>query len=64
MSCGLQYKSPSYTITDKQTTELKDGFDCKIELNEISFIASGNSKRQAERAVAQEVLTHLKSNNA
>ena len=47
-----------------QTTELKDGFDCKIELNEISFIASGNSKRQAERAAAQEVLTHLKSNNA
>ena len=47
-----------------QTTESKDGFDCKIDLNEISFIASGNSKRQAERAAAQEVLTHLKSNNA
>ena len=47
-----------------QTTELKDGFDCKIELNEISFIASGNSKRQAERAAAHEALTHLKLNNA
>ena len=47
-----------------ETIEVKDGFDCKIEINEISFIASGNSKRQAERAAAQEVLTHLKSNNA
>ena len=37
---------------------------CIRDRNEISFIASGNSKRQAERAAAKKVLTHLKSNNA
>ena len=46
------------------TEEFNNGFNSKIELNEGSFSASGNSKRQAERAVALEALTYLKSNNA
>ena len=45
------------------TTESKSGFDCKLELPEGLFEASGNSKRQAEIAAAKEALTHLKRNN-
>ena len=47
-----------------QTTETKNGFDCKIELKKESFIAFGNSKRQAERAAAYAALSYLKSDNA
>ena len=47
-----------------QTTETKNGFDCKIELKKESFIAFGNSKRQAERAAAYAALSNLKSDNA
>jgi len=45
------------------TTESESGFDCKLELPEGLFEASGNSKRQAEIAAAKEALTHLKRNN-
>ena len=45
------------------TIESDDGFDCKLELPEGLFEASGNSKRQAEIAAAKEALIHLKRNN-
>ena len=45
------------------TTESDSGFDCKLELPEGLFEASGNSKRQAEIAAAREALIHLKRNN-
>ena len=45
------------------TIESDSGFDCKLELQEGLFEASGNSKRQAEIAAAKEALIHLKRNN-
>ena len=45
------------------TMESDSGFDCKLELQEGLFEASGNSKRQAEIAAAKEALIHLKRNN-
>ena len=45
------------------TIESDIGFDCKLELQEGLFEASGNSKRQAEIAAAKEALIHLKRNN-
>ena len=46
------------------TIESNSGFDCRLELPEGLFEASGNSKRQAEIAAAKEALSHLKKNNA
>ena len=46
------------------TSESNCGFDCRLELPEGLFEASGNSKRQAEIAAAKEALSHLKKNNA
>ena len=46
------------------TSESNSGFDCRLELPEGLFEASGNSKRQAEIAAAKEALSHLKKNNA
>ena len=46
------------------TSESNIGFDCRLELPEGLFEASGNSKRQAEIAAAKEALSHLKKNNA
>ena len=46
------------------TSESNRGFDCRLELPEGLFEASGNSKRQAEIAAAKEALSHLKKNNA
>ena len=45
------------------TIESDSGFDCKLELQEGLFEASGKSKRQAEIAAAKEALIHLKRNN-
>ena len=45
------------------TIESGGGFDCKLELPDGLFEASGNSKRQAEIAAAKEALIHLKRNN-
>ena len=45
------------------TIESDSGFDCKLELQEGLFEASGNSKRQAEIAAAKEALIHIKRNN-
>ncbi len=47
-----------------KTSESNSGFDCRLELPEGLFEASGNSKRQAEIAAAKEALSHLKKNNA
>lgn len=46
------------------TTKSELGFDCQINLDDKEFVASGNSKRQAEIVVAKDALNHLKSNNA
>ena len=46
------------------TTKSELGFDCQINLDDKEFVASGNSKRQAEIVVARDALNHLKSNNA
>ena len=46
------------------TTKSELGFNCQINLDDKEFVASGNSKRQAEIVVAKDALNHLKSNNA
>ena len=46
-----------------ETNESARGFDCKIKLLEGTFIANGNSKRQAEIAAAKMALTQLKNKN-
>ena len=53
-----KFKLPIYI-----TCESGNGFDCRLELPEGVFEASGNSKRQAEIAAAKEALFHLKKNN-
>ena len=52
-------KPPIYEIS-----ESGKGFDCEIKLLEGTFIANGNSKRQAEAAAAKVALTQLKNKNA
>ena len=46
-----------------ETSESARGFDCEIKLLEGTFIANGNSKRQAEIAAAKMALTQLKNKN-
>ena len=46
-----------------ETSESAKGFDCEIKLLEGTFIANGNSKRQAEIAAAKMALTQLKNKN-
>ena len=46
------------------TKESLDGFESSIKLGDKSFEAYGNSKRQAEAAVAKEALDNMKSKNA
>ena len=46
-----------------ETSESARGFDCEIKLLEGTFIANGNSKRQAEIAAAKIALTQLKKKN-
>ena len=46
-----------------ETSESGKGFDCEIKLLEGTFIANGNSKRQAEIAAAKMALTQLKNKN-
>ena len=45
------------------TTECKDGFNCKIEIDGSKFSASGKSKRLAEISVAAKALNHIKLSN-
>ena len=51
-------KPPVYEIS-----ESGKGFDCAIKLLEGTFIAKGNSKRQAEIAAAKMALSQLKNKN-
>ena len=46
-----------------ETIESGKGFDCEIKLLEGTFIANGNSKRQAEIAAAKMALSQLKNKN-
>tara|TARA_B100000965_G_C19559172_1_gene743678 strand:- start:76 stop:735 length:660 start_codon:yes stop_codon:yes gene_type:complete len=46
------------------TKESSDGFESSIKLDGKSYEAYGNSKRQAEAAVAKVALDNMKSNNA
>tara|TARA_B100001079_G_scaffold270486_1_gene284974 strand:- start:1407 stop:2066 length:660 start_codon:yes stop_codon:yes gene_type:complete len=45
------------------TTECKDGFNSKIEIDGSKFSASGKSKRLAEISVAAKALNHIKLSN-
>ena len=46
-----------------ETSASGKGFDCEIKLLEGTFIAKGNSKRQAEIAVAKMALSQLQNKN-
>ena len=56
-------QSKKYELPKYITKESVDGFNSFIKLGNKSYEAYGNSKRQAEIAVAKIALDNLKSNN-
>jgi len=55
---SMKLEPPKYIIEDTNT-----GFNCSIEFEGNSFIASGPSKQSAETDVASLVLLHIKKSN-
>ena len=55
---SMKLEPPKYIIEDTNT-----GFNCSIEFEGNSFIASGPSKQSAETDVASLVLVHIKKSN-
>ena len=55
---SMKLELPKYIIEDTNT-----GFNCSIEFEGNSFIASGPSKQSAETDVASLVLVHIKKSN-
>ena len=55
---SMKLELPKYIIEDTNT-----GFNCSIEFEGNSFIASGPSKQSAETDVASLVLLHIKKSN-
>ncbi len=54
----MKLELPKYIIEDTNT-----GFNCSIEFEGNTFIASGPSKQSAETDVASLVLVHIKKSN-
>jgi ribonuclease-3 len=55
---SMKLELPKYIIEDTNT-----GFNCSIEFEGNTFIASGPSKQSAETDVASLVLVHIKKSN-
>jgi len=55
---SMKLEPPKYIIEDTNT-----GFNCSIEFEGNTFIASGPSKQSAETDVASLVLLHIKKSN-
>jgi ribonuclease-3 len=55
---SMKLEPPKYIIEDTNT-----GFNCSIEFEGNTFIASGPSKQSAETDVASLVLVHIKKSN-
>ena len=72
MSCGLQYKAPTYSITDKQKTELKDvkfrELSCPIDrplpITIVNNTLSVHGVESKEPIVLQRTYEEINSSNA